>query len=249
MPMPQKEEYLRDLLDALQTMLHVESRGAEAALVATLRRKLLLADDPVRALEEFYAVKGCDRFALRLLWYVEESPSVPTTPQNDAVTAFRVWQLSGDLARSFPESPPSAEGQTRAGQTGDWEEALRRFGIALDALRRDAFDEGRFVGLRRSFFDAIEHETDTLYEVAGAQKNEEVVRFAAAFKQFIQYLCQENLLSDVRVLNFLESANLTLQTAVHTLGPDDFDSLHQTTELLKNPATLFDVPPSRETTR
>ena len=247
--MAQKEQYLRDLLDALQTALHAESREAEAALVATLRRKLLFADDPVRALEELYAVKGCDRLALRLLWYAEEYPSDPAPLQNDAVTAFRIRQLSGDLARSFPEPPPPAEGQSRMGRTGDWDEALRRFGIALDALRRDAFDEGRFVGLRRSFFDAIERETDTLYEVAGAQKNEEVVRFAAAFKKFVQYLRTENLLSDVRVLNFLESANLTLQTAVHTLGPDDFDSLHQTTELLENPATLFDVPPSRETTR
>ncbi|MGB6648805.1 MAG: hypothetical protein WBG01_09770, partial [Bacteroidota bacterium] len=100
---------------------------------------------------------------------------------------------------------------------------------------------GEFVGLTRPAVEALVKETEHLHAAASVERNSDVVQFSAAFARFAQFVLEKGLLQDVRVVNFMENASLTLETAVGTTGADDYDSLTQTTELLEKPDTLLDL--------
>jgi hypothetical protein len=93
---------------------------------------------------------------------------------------------------------------------------------------------------------ALSLDAERLRAAASAERNDDVERFGKALGSFLEYAMGQNLLGDVRVVNLIENASLTLQTTVETLGADDYDALHQTTLLLEHPVTLLEQHRSRE---
>ncbi|RPH35139.1 hypothetical protein EHM92_06755 [bacterium] len=75
--------------------------------------------------------------------------------------------------------------------------------------------------------------------IASAQQSRDIARFAHALTFFATHVLEHGILQDVRVLQVIGTANLTLQTVLETAGAEDFDSLYQTIALLESPRTLL----------
>jgi hypothetical protein len=79
-----------------------------------------------------------------------------------------------------------------------------------------------------------------LEEAGRVAGNDHVVRFAQACTTFMQHVADTETFGDVRVVNVLDSANLTLQTATAAVVAGENDSLESTIELLRQPRSILD---------
>lgn len=131
-------------------------------------------------------------------------------------------------ARLSPTSPPL-------------EAAVRAFSAAVAAITHESFAGERFRGVQESSIRALMRNVERLHDTAMVSGDTDVTRFSEASSGFLMYLLEHRLFNDVRVVNFLDNASLTLHTAIETRIADDVDSLQQMAELLSNPAALFDA--------
>ncbi|MGB2960702.1 MAG: hypothetical protein WBD30_17615 [Bacteroidota bacterium] len=238
--MPEPQSHIVHVLQSLELPLRERGQREKWQMVSSIAENIRHADDLGSALELLYTVRGFDRFALRLMWYAEQASAVPAESASDRLVGYQLDRLLEDLLSS-ESSQKGEEAETPMSGVHDLETGVRRFSAAVANVRKDGYKGGEFVGLTRPAVEALVKETEHLHAAASVERNSDVVQFSAAFARFAQFVLEKGLLQDVRVVNFMENASLTLETAVGTTGADDYDSLTQTTELLEKPDTLLDL--------
>jgi hypothetical protein len=237
--MPDPQSHIVHVLESLELPLRERGQRERWQMISSIAENIRHADELGSALDMLYTVRGFDRFALRLMWYAEQASAVPAESASDRLVSYQLDRLLEDLLAIDPGEKAEGEEATGPG-VHDLETGVRRFAAAVANVRKDANKGGEFVGLSRPAVEALVKETELLHSAASVERNTDVVQFSAAFAQFAHFVLEKGLLHDVRVINFMENASLTLETAVGATGADDYDSLHQTTELLEKPETLLD---------
>ena len=94
-------------------------------------------------------------------------------------------------------------------------------------------------GVEESRIYDILNELASLGEQAADAGKRDLSQFVSACSGFAQYVLDNSRLHDVRVVNILDNANITLQTVFETTGVEDNDSLQSTIQLLKQPKDLL----------
>ena len=234
------QSYIVRLLRKVESWLGDHDHPADASRVGKIIQKLAQAEDIQEELDKLYSVEGCDRLALRLMWLlsVEEKGEVGlengVLDHQASVLSDLVLQSSGDEHSSRNEPKELSE------QLDDLFVSLHKFGKVIEELKRASFVNGEFGGIQESQLYGILNELESLKESARVADRNEAVEFAAACGVFVQYAIDGSILNDVRVVNVLDNANLTLQTIFEAVGVEDNDSLQSTIELLKQPGDLLD---------
>jgi hypothetical protein len=239
--MAESQSYIVRLLRKVETALEDGRLRGHRVMMDKVVYRLSHAEDMHGALERLYAVRGYDRFALRLMWLLEHTRE-QTDRLETSVVDYDVENLIEELKGS--ENPERDGGKYSAQEPIEHQEAfhdsLHRFGRILDDVRRRSFDGNAFRGVEEDALHQILAENEALQNAAGAINQHDVVKFTKACSSFVTYALDNGLLHDVRVMNMLDHANLTLQTVLATAGTEEYDSLQKSIELLQNPKELLD---------
>lgn len=234
--------YIVRLLRMLETALNGRGFRQESDRLGKVIQRLSQAESIAAGLEALYAVEGWERFALRLMWFAERLKGPAVADPDPEVMQYQVEQLVSDLVsvetgEAITASKPP---ESHAGEAStDLPDALHAFGAALEELKRSSTDGESFKGLDQTALQDSLARASTLRHAAEGEGNMDVMKFSDSFSYFVTYVIDHSLQNDVRVLNLLDNANVTLQTVMETIGTEDYDSLHQTIELLENPKTLL----------
>lgn len=232
--------YIVRVLRRVEASLRDDDCHAESATLGKIIHKMSRAENGVEALESLYAVRGLDQFALRLMWSLEHASSASGELNSDVldneVEILKSVYKSSMVNGRAPSKPKNVEQTPTAEILYD---ALHKFGRVVEDIRRESFDGEQFRSIGEERLFRILHETGSLQRAAAAAGNDAVVKFSGACSGFVQYTLDHALVHDVRIVNVLENANITLQTSL-AAGEEDFDSLQQTIELLQAPEKLLD---------
>jgi hypothetical protein len=231
--------YIVRLLRKLEFLLAQRGEQREAGRMGQIVQRVARADDVRAAIKGLYAVEGYDRLAMRLLYYADTLGPLLTELPDERLIEYHVEQLSRALRKEG--DLPRAQRPARRSPSEEIAGAINQFVLSLRDLRRGAEgDGGVFEAIRRGDLEALGGKARDLGVTAERENEADVGRFAAAAGTFIRYVCDRELFRDVRVVNILDNAVLTVQTVLPSVGADDFDSLTQTIQLLADPATLLD---------
>jgi hypothetical protein len=243
--MTHKQEHIVGLLQRLAVSLRTGENRHHAEFVSRLAAMLGTDAEYVATLYKLGRVEGMERFALRLLWYAENQTEASEPRSTGPVEDFEIEKLERVLAQvpGLASHEPRRESTL---QLRDLSSSIAHFCSSVTALRREAFRDEEFIGVRSATFQALVLDAERIRTGAAAERNGDVEAFGKALRGFLEYVIMHSLMKDVRVVNLIENASLTLQTATETLGADDYDALHQTTLLLEHPATLLEQKRSRE---
>jgi hypothetical protein len=228
--------YLLKLLRKAEGKLIAGGHTGESALVRQAASRLEGPGNIEDLLKEMYGAEGMDKLALTLMWLSGRSKASLNGLKDDLLeyhTDFIKQVLLGGKEEQDDNRLPRKNRKRSLGQ------ALQRFSYSLVQLRRRLMTGGSFRGLDSDAVYQLLSETGSLQEVASASGNTDVTLFCESLTDFIQYAGANDLLADPRVPNFVESANVTLQTVVGGGVAVERDSLEQTIELLRNPACIF----------
>jgi hypothetical protein len=234
--------YIVRLLRRLETMLIESGHQAEGGRLGQITQRISRADDARAALATLYSVEGYDRFALRLLYYGEKMRETLVELPEERLLDYQIHELYAVLLsssrglNSLPEEPQPTPPPAK----GNMEKAVEAFSTSMQDLRRTSFHQEEFAGIRRAQVDELRARLEDLHRAAKERGNADVARFATACSTFLAFVVDRKLLQDVRVVNILDNAGLTLQTVLQAVGADDYDSLHQMVQLLEDPATLLE---------
>lgn len=238
MAIPADRAHIVALLGALRDYLSATGRQADAGRASLIHDAVAQAPDLDRALEGLYAVRGFGDFALRLMWYADRSRDPLAGELTSEFVSRAVNVLLGLLPPvhgpegARPTPPPEAPPEVSA--------AIESLGDLVKSIGRQTLDEQGFRGIPPRFLERLRKQAITLGRSAELENNEDVHQFSKAMERFIDLVITRDLAGDVRVLNMLDSAALTLQTASSTLAGEDIDSLQQTTQLLEDPLPLLE---------
>ncbi len=234
-----EQMHIKTLLHTLEVRLLSGGRQAEGEQIGLIASRLSHSRNFDRALERLYSVGGWDVMAVRLMWYAEQmrKSAVGTAP-NDDLVEHRVSELAAAIPAVSQKGDQPVPVVAEAGRV-DMRDALFRFGAGLEGLRRASFAGGMFSGLPEAALERVVNEAASLGRLASAQQSRDIIRFAHAFTHFATFVLEQGILNDVKVLQVISTANLTLQTVLETAEAEDFDSLYQIIELLENPRTLL----------
>lgn len=236
------QSYIVRVLRKVETWLGDHSHSSEASRVGKVIQKLAQADDIHEALGALYRVKQLDQFALRLMWLLEAVERGDVGLENGAMD-YQAAVL-GELVINAPNADGTVQGVadtgTLHGHVDDLYVSLHKFGRVMEELKRCSLEAGGFKGIQEDQLYKILGELASLKENAVAAGKEEAVQFGDACTEFIQYVLDNRLLNDVRIVNVLDNANITLQTVLEAAGIEDNDSLQSTIQLLKRPQDLLD---------
>ncbi len=231
--------YIVRLLRKLEFLLAQRGEQREAGRMGQIVQRVARADDVRAAIKALYAVEGYDRLALRLLYYADTLGPLLTELPDERLIDYHVEQLNRALLKEG--AAPRAEQPVRRSPSEEIAGAINQFVISLRDLRRGAEGEGGvFEAIVREDLEALGQKARELGVTAEREKEADVSRFAVAAGTFIRYVCDRELFRDVRVVNILDNAVLTVQTVLPSVGADDFDTLTQTIQLLSDPATLLE---------
>jgi hypothetical protein len=233
------------ILQIFEVSLRTGDNRARAEFVARLAEKIEAGADFAETLRRLYHVAGMQTFALRLMWYAERLSEISDVSTAEHIDDYEIEQLARALAEVPGFAGPEAE-QGSGPRPRDLGSTVSHFCSSVAVLRREAFRDEEFTGARLATMQALALATERLRAAAVAEQNGDVEDFSRAFGGFLDFVMAQSLLGDVRVVNLIENASLTLQTATETLGADDYDALHQTTLLLEHPVTLLEQHRSRE---
>jgi hypothetical protein len=233
-----EREHILEVLQLLETRLTSSNRSLGAGRISVIRRALSLTQHLDAGLESLYGVRGYDRFALRLMWYAEKGRDpFASTPTHDVIS-----RRADEILSLLPSESPSPavagseEPKTIAAAVDD-------FGVTIEAVKRGAFRDGLFSEVTDDMAARLGSSVQPLGRAAALEENSDVARFADAVGRFLGLVRARSFSRDVRVVNLLDSANLTLQTVMQTHAAEDYDSLQEITRLLENPLPLFEQPP------
>jgi hypothetical protein len=231
--------HINTLLHRMELNLLDGGRRNEGEKVGVVAARLSRARDLDQALQVLYGVSGWDGVAIKLMWYVEQmrKAAVGMTPNEDLET-YRLAELIAAMPMPDEHRRAADPGLAVASRM-DLHDALLRFGMLLEDLRRGSFADGAFSGLPERMLERALGAAAMLRVAATAQRSRDVARFTQAFAFFAKHVLEHGILQDVRVLHLIGTANLTLQTVLETAEAEDFDSLYQTIALLESPRTLL----------
>ena len=233
-----EREHILDVLQLLESRLTSSNRSIDAGRISLIRLALSSSQPLDAALEKLYGVQGYDQLALRLMWYAEKGSDTFAPVPTDHVVSRRADELLSMLPTEFP--PPAGPG---AEEPKSLAAAADEFGVAVEALKAGAFREGHFSEVTEELAAPLHASLQPLGRAGALEENRDVARFADAVARFLELVRARSLARDVRVVNLLDSANLTLQTAMQTHAAEDFDSLQEITRLLENPLPLLERQP------
>jgi hypothetical protein len=155
--------------------------------------------------------------------------------------------LLGNLALRTPGSGGADEAAPAEPDSGDDIDdlyvSLHKFGRAVEGLKRASSQPGGKGSAPENLLFGILGEIASLKEKAQIARKGEVTQFCDACAGFIQYALDNGRLQDVRIVNVLDNANITLQTVFETAGVEDNDSLESTIQLLQRPHDLLNSMP------
>jgi hypothetical protein len=232
--------YIVRVLRRVETALRDDECHTESATLGKIIHKLSRAENVVDGLELLYAVRGLDQFVLRLMWSLEHASTASNELNSDVLdneveTLTSIYKAAMLNGRTPSRKEKEADKTASVGLLYD---ALHDFGRVVEDVRRGSFDGEQFRGIDEERLFRILQATGSLQRAAGVAGHDEVVRFSGACSGFVQYSLDHALVHDVRIINMLENANITLQTSLAT-GGEDLDSLQQTIELLQAPERLL----------
>jgi hypothetical protein len=231
--------YIVRLLRKLEFLLAQQGEQREAGRMGQIVQRIARADDVRAAVKGLYAVEGYDRLALRLLYYADTLGPLLTELPDDRLIEYHVEQLHHALQN--PEGLPLVQRPTRRPPSQSLSGAIDQFVGSLRELRRGAEkEEGVFERIQSEHLRLFLQKAQDLGTTAEQENAGDVARFASSVGTFVRYVLDRSLFDDVRVVNILDNAVLTLQTVLPSIGADDFDSLTQTIQLLADPATLLE---------
>ena len=235
------QSYIVRLLRKVEASFTDGQHQAEAAMLDKIIHKISHTEKVEEALETLYSVKGLDRFALRLMWSLDhvgiDTNALEGTVIDYEVDALR--SLVGTL-RNGERKPSGPQQIVSLKPLDDFYEALHKFGRAVEEVNRRSFEGDRFMGIDQDLLYRVLNESAALQRCAELAEKQDVVRFAEALSALVQFVVEQQVLGDVRVVNLLANANLALQTILESAGEEDYDSLQQTIELLKTGRTLLE---------
>lgn len=235
------QSYIVRLLRKVESWLGEHDRPVEASKVGKVIQKIAHADEIHGALCTLYRVDHFDQFALSLMWFLDKAERGDMALDNGVMDhqAESLAMLLVDAYRNgHAQSPPAPK--TLPDQVESLYDSLHKFGRVVEELKRNSFEDGTFSGISDNQLYKILNELVLLRESASAATKDDVVQFASACSGFVQHVLDAGLLHDVRIVNLLDNANLTLQTVFEAAGIEDNDSLQSTIELLKRPDDLLD---------
>jgi hypothetical protein len=230
--------YIVRLLRKLEFLLSERGRQRDAGRVGQIIQRIARADDVRAALKTLYAVEGYDRLAQRLLYYADKMGPFQAEFPEERLIEYHVGKLyealvnegSGEARRTQQRVPPS----------GDVSQCVDEFASMLHELRRNATEGEQFREVRRDDLEKLLQKAHNLAVTAQRGGSADIARFAASAGTFVRFVLDRSLVKDVRVINILDNAVLTVQTILPSVGADDYDSLTQTNQLLADPATLLE---------
>lgn len=239
--MPGQQSYIVRLLRRTETLLLEEHREIQARVLGRIIQNLARADDVYPSLDRLYSVEGFDSFALRLMMSLDRLEDVDQeTPP--AILEYEARLLCAELQNGLnghrkhsqtPHLPPG-------GETAFYG-ILHRFGRTIEDFKRKTLDEDTFKEIQPVYLDKILLDASSLEQAASSASKHDVVVFARVFIAFIQFVQQQQLYYDVRVVHLMNNANLTLQTVLEAVGAEDYETLNQTIELLRNPHDVLGI--------
>ncbi len=233
-----EREHILDVMQLLESRLTSSNRSLDAGRISLIRRALSSSQHLDAALEMLYGVQGYDQVALRLMWYAEKGSDPFAAVLTEHVVSQRADELLSLLPTEFPApaSPGPEEPKSIAA-------AVDEFGVAVEALKAGSFREGQFSEVTEDLAARLRASVQPLGRAGALEENRDVTRFADAVARFLELVRARSLARDVRVVNLLDSANLTLQTVMQTHAAEDYDSLQEITRLLENPLPLLEQQP------
>ena len=236
-----EQTYIVRLLRMLEELLVQCSHRGEGERIGKIAEKISHADNLTLALRRLYTVEGLDQFTLKLMYRADRVRESLHPIPDKRILDYQVQDLYTVLFVSrrkqfVEESVDGREGLIAE----DLPSALRRFHGEMEKMKKGAFEGGTFKGVEASLLKSVESEVEKLLQIATKENNHDVARFSSACLHFIRFVVDRGIFQDIRVVNFLDNANLTLQTVLETVGGDDYDSLQQTIHLLENPSTLLE---------
>jgi hypothetical protein len=237
---PGEYSYVVRVLRKLESMLIESEHQLEGGRVGLIVQRLSKADNIRSVLADLYTVEGYDQFALRLLYYGETVKDALGAMPDDRLLNHHVRELFATLlSHAAPAVTPEVP-ELPAETNADLSRLLEEFEASLQALKRGSFRDEVFTGVDRESLEGFLQKTNDLGEIARKEKVADVARFSAACSTFIHYALDQGLLKDVRVINILDNASLTLQTVLQTAGEENVDALQQMVQLLEDPSTLLE---------
>jgi hypothetical protein len=236
-----EREHILEVLHLLETRLTSARRTADAGRIGVIRHAVASSRHLDAALETLSGVRGFRDFSLRLMWYAEKGRDPFASPSTAATASLRADELLSLLPPASEEAAASSPAEPRTIAA-----AVEDFGGAIEAMKRGSMEGGRFTGITGELAGRVRAEARPLAQAAGLEEDRDVARFAEAVERFLDLVAMRSLSGDVRVVNLLDSANITLQTALQTHAAEDYDSLQEITRLLENPLPLFEPPPPPE---
>ncbi len=235
--MPGHQSYIVRLLRRTEASLAGKDMELIRGRLGKVVQKISRADDIRAALELLYSVQGFDAFAMRLMWVLER-PVQAYNGLEGEIMDFEVRQLTQLLAPRpgyRPELPAPPEAPMDA-----LFESLHRFGREVEKLKRNTTKKEKIHATEPDALYRILNECAALEDAADKAGHPEVKRFCASFSKFTQYVIDDDRLSDGRVVNIMDNANMTLQTVLESYGAEDYDALQQMMTLLEDPQRLLE---------
>jgi hypothetical protein len=230
--------YIVRLLRKLEFSLSERGRQRDAGRVGQIIQRIARADDVRAALRTLYAVEGYDRLAQRLLYYADKMGPFLTELPDDRLINYHVGKLYEALVDAGSAEP--RQKLVRLPPSSDVSQGVEEFVAALHELRRNATEGEQFREIRRDDLERLLQKAHDLGGTAQRGGSPDIARFAACASTFVRFVLDRSLSKDIRVVNILDNAVLTLQTVLPSVGADDYDSLAQTNQLLADPATLLE---------
>ncbi len=235
-----EREHILDVMQLLESRLTSSNRSLDAGRISLIRRALSSSQHLDAALELLYGVQGYDQVALRLMWYAEKGSDPFAAVLTDHVVSRRADELLSLLPAEFPAPAGPGPGPEEPKSIAA---AVDEFGVAVEALKAGSFREGQFPEVTEDLAARLRASLQPLGRAGALEENRDVARFADAVARFLELVRARSLARDVRVVNLLDSANLTLQTVMQTHAAEDYDSLQEITRLLENPLPLLEQQP------
>ena len=232
------QSYIVRLLRRTEKRLSMDHHAVEASKVGKIVQKLALADDVDEALDALHQVDGFSEFALRLMWQLDIADRGMLEWDNGAMDdcasllAGLLVTPSVDPGEASPAAaPPEGEGRISA--------PLLEVGRVIEDIKRRSMPSGAFKGIEENQLSKLLNVLASLGEQAVSAGSTDLSRLAATCSDFVLYVIDHALFHDVRVVNILDTVNLTLQTMLEAAGLEADSSIESAIQLLNQPEDLL----------
>jgi len=222
---------LRNAEHALGERGDLHAQAVMSRIVARFARSENVHDE----LHRLYRVNGMDRLALRLMWSVEQLGSVSRHTEE-----VYLRRESDQICGEFLHVLHGKRLMQTDGLSADLLAVLKDISARVDSLEGTPAGDGDYGGVDEQKIFGVLKSIEALQAIAAQQRKHRVLQFAIVFRNFLRFVLDRKMFSDVRIVHILEHANLSLQSILLESREEGQDTLQETTDLLKDPETLLD---------